>query len=195
MKNKKDFIFIIVFIVISGISLIYLFQTSYAKYRRQVNVNMTATIAKWDILVNEELINNKSELTGYITPVIDTNTHVKEGVLAPGGTGYFDVVIDATDVDVDFDYEITGAVNEATPLTDLKITRYVQDQTTYNYSSSTPISGTILKNTPNTTIRVYFEWDDSATNTMNNQDDTSYTINSSTHEAKIKVTLHFSQTQ
>ena len=107
MENKKDLRFIIIFIVIVGISLLYLAQASYAKYRRQIDGNVEATVAQWNIKVNNELINNKSVLTNDIIPYLESNPYIKENVIAPGGTGYFDLSIDGTEVDVDFTYQIT----------------------------------------------------------------------------------------
>lgn len=193
--KKKDLSFVVIFIVIVTISLMYLAQASYAKYRRQVNGDVEATIARWNITVNNELINNKTALTNFIIPTLDTNQYVKSGVLAPGGTGYFDIIINATDVDVDFDYTINGEINQSTPLSDLKITQYEQGNTTRVYNNSTGITGTIEKNTVNTTIRIYFEWDDSNTNTMDNQADTEYATQTTTPDAKIKVTINFIQKQ
>lgn len=56
--KKKDIHFLIIFIVIITFSLFYLFQSSYAKYRKQVSAGMQATIASWNIKVNTENINN-----------------------------------------------------------------------------------------------------------------------------------------
>ena len=91
MKKRNDSLFIVVFIVVVGISLLYLFQTSYAKYRRTNDVNVQARIASWDIQINNESIINQTTLTNTITPTIDTNQHVKSGMIAPGSTGSFEI--------------------------------------------------------------------------------------------------------
>ena len=59
-ERKKDIKFIVLFIIIVSFSFLYLFQTSLAKYRKQINGNITSEIAKWDILVNEEDIRSKN---------------------------------------------------------------------------------------------------------------------------------------
>ena len=192
--KKSDKIFIIVFIGIVTFSLLYLFQASYAKYRRQATGDIQARIASWNIKVNNETIINKTTLTSDIIPVIDTNPYVKEDVIAPGTTGYFDIIINATNVDVDFTYTITLSVDEDTPLTDLVITGYkLNNGTLTTYNSTTGIVGDITMNTSQTTIRVYFEWDDSATNNMNNAEDTEYAQTAEYQNTKIKVTIHFEQ--
>lgn len=194
MKRRNDVMFILTFIVIVGVTLVYLFQTSYAKYRRNTDTTIEGTIASWNIKVNNESINSQTTLTNTITPTIDTNPYVKAGTIAPGSTGYFDIVIDATDVDVDFNYTITGEVDNETPLTDLIIKRYtVNGGTSTNYNATTGITGTIPMNTSQTSIRIYFEWDDSSTNQMNNQEDTEYALEDDYRTTKVNVEIHFQQ--
>jgi hypothetical protein len=190
--KKNDLIFIISFVVIITLSLTYLFQTSYAKYRRQISSDLEASIAKWNIKVNDETINGKSTLTKSIKPTFDENDYVSEDVIAPGSTGYFDIVIDATDVDVDFTYEITES-DITNTLTDLKITGY--EESNYDKSNiktfSDNLKGTISKNTKEKKIRFYIEWIDDDTNTMNNEDDTTYSINNSS--TSITISIKFEQ--
>jgi hypothetical protein len=195
MENKKDVKFVIIFLIISVISILYLSRASYAKYRKQANANVDTTVASWNIKVNNETINNKTTLTNSITPTYDSNQYIKSGVLAPGSTGYFDIVINALEVDVDFTYVIEGSVHEDTPLNDLIITQYEQGGNTYNYNSTDKITGEIQKNTGNTTIRVHFKWNEDNNQTMNNQQDTSYATNSNYQQTKIKATISFNQKQ
>lgn len=192
---KKDIRFLILFIVIVAFSMLYLFQSSYAKYRKQVSAEMTTTIASWNIKVNTENINNKTTLTNSIIPTLDSNQYIKSGVIAPGSTGHFEVVINAEEVDVDFTYEIESAVDEDTPLTDLTFTGYkIGTGAVQTFSgANTTITGNITKNTGNTTITVYFTWNDSATNLMDNQDDTEYAIDEDHENTNIIVSIHFTQ--
>jgi hypothetical protein len=190
--KKNDLIFIISFVLIITLSLTYLFQTSYAKYRRQITSNVEANIAKWNIKVNDETINGKSTLTKSIKPTFDESDYVSEDVIAPGTTGYFDLIIDATDVDVDFTYELTES-NTTNTLTDLKITGY--EESNYDKSNiktfSDKITGTITKNTKEKKIRFYIEWVDDDTNSMNNEEDTNYSINNSS--TNITISIKFEQ--
>ena len=72
MKNiNKDIRFILIFIFIVSFSFIYLFQTSLAKYRKQITGNVDLQIAKWNIKINDEDVENKSVLTNNIIPVFD----------------------------------------------------------------------------------------------------------------------------
>ncbi len=196
MKRKNDLFFIVIFIVVVMLSLTYLARSSYSKYRKRVTGNVNAQIASWKIKINNETVQNSGELSNDITPTLDSDIYTKEGVLAPGGTGYFDVVINATDVDVDFTYEMTAEVNELTPLTDLEIIKYKIGDVETNYSINNKITGDIAKNTGDTSIRVFFKWnDDSQTETMDNEDDTIYAARSTNANTKIKVTFKFTQKQ
>ncbi len=191
--RKNDKIFIIIFIGIVSFSLLYLFQASYAKYRRQVNANVQARIASWNIKVNTESIINKTELSSNIVPVIDTNQYVKANVIAPGTGGYFDITLDATNVDVDFTFEIESVVSDETPLEDLTFTKYVLNGNQYNYTTPGVITGNIAKNTANTSIRVYFKWNDDITNEMDNAEDTAYATDATHENTEITVNIHFTQ--
>lgn len=195
MKKKSDALFLIVFIVVVAISLLYLFQSSYAKYRRNVDSEIQGRIASWNITVNNESIDNETTLTNAITPVFDANPYVATDTIAPGSTGYFDIQINALYADVDFIYTITGEVDANTPLEDLKITNYIAGTGGYStYNPTTGIVGEIQKNKPATNIRVFFAWvDDPTTEEMDNSEDTTYAQTSAYEDTKINVTIHFEQ--
>ena len=191
--KKNDKIFLIVFLGIVTFSLLYLFQASYAKYRRQLNANVEARVASWNIKVNNETIINKTTLTNNIVPVIDANTYVKDNVIAPGSTGYFDVIINAEEVDVDFTYTLTSDVAEETPLLDLEFTKYKVNGVEYNYTTEDTITGELTKNTGDVNIRIYFKWNDDPTNQMNNQQDTEYAADENHANTSMKVMINFAQ--
>lgn len=189
---KKDLRFIIIFILVVTISFIYLFQSTYAKYKKQVNSNVNSTIASWNIKINNETINNKKTLTNSITPTLYENEYVKENTLAPGIKGYFDINIDSSKVDVDFNYEVNAVLNNSTNLTDFKITDYeLNDSGIKQNFNTTGISNSLPKNTKNTKIRFYIEWIDDDTNVMNNIEDTTYATNHD--DVKYVLTIKFTQ--
>ena len=141
-----------------------------------------------------EIINNKTTLTTSIVPTLVTDPYIKQGVIAPGTVGYFEIILNASEVDVDFTYEITSSADEATPLADLRFTKYYIGGVEHSFSNgSTTLTGDLVKNTGNLSILVYFEWFDGTGETMNNAADTSYATNSSYANTKIKVILNFSQ--
>ena len=192
--KKSDKIFLIIFLAIISFSMLYLFQASYAKYRRQVQGQVEATVANWDIKVNTESINNKAVLTNTITPTLVSDPYIKSGVIAPGSEGYFTINIDATNVDVDFSYEIESSPDLDTPLYDIKFTQYEIGNTTYSFPAGGVITGDITKNSSSQSIIIYFEWDDDpTTNIMDNQDDTEFAIDPDNANTKIDVVIRFTQ--
>lgn len=194
MKRKNDLTFLAIFILVVGISVVYLFQTSYAKYRRTTNTEIEGTIAKWNLKVNDEDISTETTLTNTLTPVLDANQYVKTGTIAPGSTGYFVIEIDATNVDVDFTYTITGAPDDTTPLSDLTFYKYtVNGGSDIDLNASTSITGDITKNTAQTRLVVYFKWNDDATNNMDNRADTEYTQDDDHRTTKVNIAIHFQQ--
>lgn len=194
--KKKDLKFIILFIVLVSCCLLYLFQSSYAKYRRQINGFVSSDIASWNIKVNGEDIANKKTLTTTIEPTFLESENTKEGVIAPGVTGYYTITIDASDVDVNFLCSIHSDVSVDSNVVDLKTLSYVVNPVSDNdekltYSADTGIVQQISKNTNQTVFRVYIQWDDEA-GTMDNQADTEAATNDNS-KALMNVTLQFSQ--
>ena len=88
----------------------------------------------------------KKTLTNSITPTFYENEYVKENTLAPGIKGYFDINIDSSKVDVDFNYEVNAVLNNSTNLTNFKITDYeLNDSATKQNFSTTGISNSLPK--------------------------------------------------
>lgn len=196
-KKKKDLAFILIFFITVTLSLTYLFQTSYAKYKKQIEGNAKFTIAQWNIVLNNENINGKNTLENDIIPNYDKNEFVEENVIAPGSTGYIDLLIDASAVDVTFDYSLQTSIPEESAIQDLKITHYQYEPESPNsekiaYDNSQPLTGTILHNTKLTTLRLYIIWDDNETNTMDNIADTKAASNADSLGI-IKTTFNFTQ--
>ncbi len=198
MKNiNKDIRFILIFIFIVSFSFIYLFQTSLAKYRKQISGNVDLQIAKWNIKINDEDVLNKSVLTNNIIPVFEGNEYTKDSVIAPGSKGYCDIIIDATNVDVDFTYELGISIGEENQISDLKTTGYIINPTNNTEDTIIELNGEAIKgeithNTAQTKIRLYFEWYDEDDNNMDNKADTDVAIDE-TSQAVISANIRFSQ--
>ena len=119
--NKKLILFIS---CISLILCLLIVRQTYAKYMNTTEGNTNITIARWRILVNNQDIRNNPEITETITPVLLENEHIKPGVIAPTSEGYFDIVIDSSNVDVSFNYTITPSIQENSCVKDLNVTGY-----------------------------------------------------------------------
>ena len=191
--KKNDIKFISIFIIIVLLAFLYLGVNTYSKYRKQVAAKGEATVARWLIKVNTEDIKGKTELTNNITPVWDANSYVKDELIAPGSTGYFEITIDATNVDVDFNYEIENLNDSSAALPDLIITSYQVNGGENTATTGNKITGEITKNTASTVIKAYIKWDDDpATQSMDNQADTEFAQRADT-TAQIKLQLKFTQ--
>lgn len=86
-----------------------------AKYQSQITAKGTADIAKWTFNVNEE---DKQSRTITLAESCNKNTLIN-GKIAPGTTGSFDIVIDATGSEVGVEYKISFA-NESNKPTNFK---------------------------------------------------------------------------
>ena len=198
--KRKHFIYILAFL--SFVLCIFFIQESYAKYLTSTSENASINVARWRILVNNKDIREGNTADAVIVPVFDGNENIASGIIAPTSEGYFDLVIDATEADVSFKYNISIAsedlyfsVNDDSAVSDLVATKYsinngnVVDLNRDNQS----ITNEVLQanNTAPIYIRVYVIWDDEENSTMDNTADTEATKNGKT--AKMNVNLSFIQ--
>ena len=179
MKDNHYIPIIIVIILLIG--SIFLIQSTLAKYRKKVDQDIGISLAKWNIKLNDESIANKSTISGNVTPVFDKSDYVADNVVAPGVQGYFDIDIDATEVDVTFTYKLNVTTNEEETYPDIVAYEYSVngEENKQPYDKEQGITGTIQHNTDSTSIRVYIKWDDSETSSMTNPEDTALAINNS----------------
>lgn len=162
-----------------------LMSSTYSRYIVDATGNVEALFAKWQILVNENDITNGLDSSIDFEPVIDENDYVASNVLAPSSTGYFDIDIDPSNVELSFKYTIDITIEDEN-IPDLIITKYsiIPD----SYIEGDPIDvinlaeGTITNDLTFDkeiesfqfepfTIRVYFEWYDGEGELMNDEDD------------------------
>lgn len=166
-----------------------LIQSTYAKYLSTADADTNITIARWNILVNNQDISQNSNFSEVLEPTFTGNENIKDGVIAPTATGYFDITLDGSTTDVSFSYDISLSEADDNTVTDLKITKYEIDGHSYTYNG--PISGNILLNDQNRalTVRVYVEWvDQTDDETMTNVDDTT-AANSGVAKFKVNVNV------
>lgn len=189
-KIKFIFCFVLIFIC-----LFYLVQSSYAKYKKDIDGDLKSSIAKWNIKVNDELITNKSKLTNNITPIFEGDEYVKDNVIAPGVEGYYDIIIESSVSNYPFTYQINSNVSTSSDVKDLITTKYIINPDTDNientYSKENGITGTFTQNGI-VKIRVFIKWNDIIDTTMDNQKDTEVAIDSNS-KALMEVKLKFTQ--
>lgn len=187
MKLRLKILFILVTLAIT----VSLMSSTYSRYVADTTGNLEGQFANWKILVNENDITNGNSSSIQLTPVIYNNDNVASNKIAPSSKGYFDIVVDASNVEVSFDYEVTlDILNENIP--DLLISEYSILNNNVNEDDDTverisvvdnKIVGTLKYKNPATssddvfmfepfTIRVFFEWYDGETATMSDEMDT-----------------------
>ena len=178
MKLKKKIMFFLALICL--FYCVSLMQSTYAKYVTTADTNADFTIARWNILVNDQDIKENSNFTNLIVPQFDGTTHIKEDVIAPTSEGYFTIAIDGTDTDVSYTYTLTIDYAASNDVDDLIITKYTIGNINYTYTIGDPITDDVLLNAQSkvTEITFYVKWnDDPITETMDNGEDTSTTSN------------------
>ena len=186
---KRTLIILSLFALLFSVNVIV---GTYGKYLTTVNETTDIKIAKWSILVNNEDVRNGTTQSNVITPVFLGNSNINEDVIAPTAEGYFDLVIDGTNADVSFRYDIDISVSETSSVSDLVVTGYsINGGETLDYTDT--ISNIVPFQSENkiNIIRVYIKWDDGENSTMTNEEDTETTTLNV--DAKMDVSLTFTQ--
>lgn len=169
MKNKKKIGGVL--LLISLILVIFLAGYTFARYYKSINAGGTsASIARWSFgSKNEKAIINLSEEK-----------------IAPGSSGQFEIEVDATNSEVDVDYEILVSEEKNIP-TNMKFYAKTKDEkgtvisTTEEMSSFTELATNNLKgtipveaNNQKRSIIVYWNWEfnENDTTTVDSDDAT-----------------------
>lgn len=204
--NKR--IKIILILLTISVTLSFMSDT-YSRYVVDTSGNIEMSFAKWQILVNEKDITNGTTSDIEITPVIEESNNVKNNTIAPSSKGYFDILINPSNVEMSFDYTVNiKLLNENMP--DILISKYAilddtyqegQTITTVNLENN-EITGTLIydNKTENFsfkpfTVRIYFEWYDGENETMNDEADTEIAKDALLNNTKLQIaaTVKFEQ--
>ena len=174
-------------------------SNTYSRYVAAAEESIDLALANWQILLNDEDITNSSSSAGSINPVILENENVANNKLAPSSVGYFDIDIDASSVELSFNYNIKINKNEV--LDDLLITKYKlieegsdPEETEYINVVNNEINGTFDYSDEVLAkpfkIRVFFEWFDDENEESDDESDTEIVKNNNslTLDATIKFT-------
>ena len=187
-----------ILLILSFVSLyvtVCLASETYAKYISSATSTASSSIARWRILVNDDDISVGATSTTLITPEFPGSADISSNVIAPNAEGYFDLVLDATNVDVSFRYTITVEPNENSPVTELVATKYaINGSEPVNYAEGVnTLEGNVSLSETNRTIniRIYIKWDDSL-NLMTNAQDTNTTVGN--QSGLLDVTVYAIQT-
>lgn len=189
-KTRK---FKLLLAMISLLVLVNTVQDSYAKYISSASANSNFSIAQWTFKVNDQDVLANNEFSSTIVPVIDSNDNIRDGYIAPTSTGYFDIIIDYSNVGVSFN-QILSLAPGTNSLDDLIITGYtVNDGELIPFSDgeyNINTNHSLSDNTTRSVYRFYVKWVDGDGEVMDNAMDTEA---SKTETASIAISLKFIQ--
>ena len=191
MKKRVFLIFACLWIIIS----LLIIRSTYAKYLTSINGDTNVNIAQWNLILNEQDIIKNSDFSSTLSlEVPKTDYHIAD-YMVPGATGYYDLIIDSSNVSLPFRFHITCSVDENSDIKDAKIIGYSRNgnsQITYLDDSETEITDSVADTVDTCSVRVYVKWiDEDSSETMNDTDDTSVAINSG--KAIITTKISFEQ--
>lgn len=89
--------------------IVLLLGYTFSKYKQNISVNTSSTVAKWSF--SGSVVNSKTSSTDTTISLADTvnSSKVKSQKIAPGTSGKFSIVIDATGSEVDLEYDVAIA--------------------------------------------------------------------------------------
>ena len=151
MNKKKTALLVICAIL--AITLSFMIGKTFAKYVSEVKGTGTAEIANWVFKVNgkEDVVQNVNLLSTYHNETLINNK------VAPGTSGSFNIVVDATGSEVGVDYAIEF-LNESQKPQNLIFTYEDKPYTTIQ-DLEKDLSGTINANDENKIRNVTINWE------------------------------------
>ena len=180
---------LIILFVISLTATCYVISDSFGLFESEKEIVINNDIGKWQILVNNNTINQTTSFSVSNIHVSGDN-NVRENYFAPGTSGYFDIVIDPNDTDVSIYYEIVCRTDRITN-PQISLTRIENvdkpdliNVGEYSYAGVIPLSD--IQNDVTTTIRFHVTW---TNNENNNEIDSLYGSSSATFDIPMEITF------
>lgn len=172
INNKSMKKVYVCFALILLVLTVFIILDTYGLFESKTSLNVQSNVGKWVILVNDTDITSGANTKFFVDEIIwNPSDNVKSGKLAPGVSGYFDIVIDPTDTDVSVRYDINFDFSEfentnivVTSIEEINNKTIVKTGTN-KYTGVIPLSE--IKNGVTNTIRVNVKWD-------NNEDNNEY---------------------
>lgn len=208
MKKKNKLRILQILCIISILITIISIQRTYARYFEKVDTTYDTHIKRWLIKVNDHVIHEEANLSEVVQPVLVENENMNNNnTLVPGRTGYFDLVIDYTYVDLAFEYDFSIEQLNDTKLQDFELYGYeIVDGEESTVTETKEIKGIIdpttevnSKKEKKREVRILFRWNDGEGSTMDNSADTQFKGENSADEQelhtllKYRATLNFKQ--
>lgn len=152
LDKKRKILTVLIIVVISAIS--FFIGLAFNKYNTSIKGEGLAEIATWNFKVNGK----KEEIQSIdLASTINSQT-ILDSKLAPGTSGSFDIIIDATDTQVGIKYNIIS-IEETNKPHNLK---FIYEEKEYNSLSELQekLSGTINANDKNKVriLKILWKW-------------------------------------
>lgn len=122
-KNKTKKILWVTAVFFAFIAVFYIVNESYALLQTIASGNAETNTGSWTIKLNEKNISNGITETFTLNNIIydETDENIENGYIAPGKSGYFDIVLDPSGTDVAISYEINVRLDECDYPDNIKI--------------------------------------------------------------------------
>ena len=161
MSKQVKIRLILVFIIFALITTMVITET-FALFETNATSTDELTIGAWKIYVNQNDVNLNETIT-LNDFTYTARTHTENGYFAPGSSGTFDIIIDASESDVSVAYDLDIDNSELTDHPN--ITFGIKNMTTNQEILSNTYNGTLLLNDANrtVTIRITLTWNDQLT--------------------------------
>lgn len=156
MKNKIIYLICGVMVVVT----LYEISNTYAVFQSDNELYVESSVARWNIYVNSKHVRTYNSFLVDNFVVLE-NSKVADGKIAPGTSGYFDIVIDPSDTQVAFRYDLTfDFTNLDSNFVIEKIEEVNGDMVvrTGENTYSNIISLDDIENNVTNNIRVYIKW-------------------------------------
>ena len=191
MKKIVFLIFACLWIIIS----LLIIRSTYAKYLTSIDGGTNVNIAQWNLILNKQDILQNSDFSSTLSLKVPKSDYYIEDYMVPGATGYYDLIIDSSNVSLPFRFHITCSVAENSDIKDAKIIGYSRNgnsQITYLDDSKKEITDSVAETVDTCSVRVYVKWiDNDSSETMNDTNDTSVALNNG--NAIITTNISFEQ--
>ncbi len=105
MRKLKN-VFYIIIALLTGYMAVSVIQNSYALFETEGVALIEQDLAKWVITVNDIGVTGSTKQFDVTNFKYTTDENINENKLAPGGSCYFDIVIDAKDTNVSVKYTV-----------------------------------------------------------------------------------------
>ena len=190
-QKKIKLLFTLLFIL-STVVTIYFINDTYALFETDLTNGSQIKTAKWQVLINEKLINNQTEelIIDKITILDNEYALTEENKIAPGCEGYFEIEIDPNETEVSVKYEISfdfSNIKNGLEIVNISETAGNNITKTGENTYSGIITLSEIKQNKKNNIRVNIRWNN---NEENNESDSALgTIKNNKLSIPVNITI------